>query len=113
MDYAPRLRSHVRVAAQLRRCAAAGANAHIARKGDPDAGAIAVKVFLGRLDGEARARLFVQSRDESGALAWRDAFEGPTAEARIDERLARESRIDPDLWIVEIEDPKGRGFLDE
>jgi hypothetical protein len=26
--------------------------------------------------------------------------------------LAREMKFDPDLWIVEVEDPAGRHFLD-
>jgi phosphoenolpyruvate synthase/pyruvate phosphate dikinase len=29
----------------------------------------------------------------------------------VDEALARQRRYDPDLWIVEIEDPRGRLFL--
>jgi hypothetical protein len=29
----------------------------------------------------------------------------------VEERLAREVRFDPDVWIVEIEDRGGRHFL--
>lgn len=110
---APRLKSHIRVAAHLRRAQAAGVFAHVAKKGDPDAGAVAVKVFLGKSDAGAMARLFVQSVDEAGEKAWRDPFDGPVAEEKADAFLARERRIDPDLWIVEIEDRKGRSFLEE
>jgi hypothetical protein len=108
----PRLKSEIRVAAQLRRAEAAGAFAHVARKGDVDAGAIAVKVFLGRLEEGPAARLFIQSRDLEGALVWREPFDGPAAEEKIDEWLAKERRIDPDLWIVEIEDRAGRSFAE-
>jgi hypothetical protein len=38
--------------------------------------------------------------------------EQPVAEAKIEERLVREIRFDPDAWIVEIEDRTGRHFLD-
>lgn len=110
--YSPRLKTEIRVAAHLRRCQAAGAFAQIVRKGDPDAGAIAVKVFIGKTDAGALARLFMQSTDDKGESAWREAFDGPAAEEKVDERLAKERRIDPDLWIVEIEDREGRSFLD-
>jgi hypothetical protein len=36
----------------------------------------------------------------------------PVAEQAIEERLAKEIRFDPDVWIVEIEDKAGRHFLD-
>ena len=107
----PRLKTEIRVSAQLRRAQAAGAFAAVARKGDPDAGAVAVKVYLGA----RRARLFVQSRDDEGAPIWRERFsdeDGAAAEDIIDAFLAKEAAIDPDLWVVEIEDAKGRAFLD-
>ncbi len=112
MDRPPRIKTEIRVAAHLRRVAAAGAFAQVVRKGDPDAGAIAVKVYVGRGEAGPLARLFIQSRDEAGDLLWRDAFDGPAPEERVDERLAKDRRIDPDLWIVEIEDRDGRSFLD-
>lgn len=112
MDDHPRIKTHIRVGAHLRRIAAAGAFAQIAKKGDPDAGAVAVKVYLGRIDGAPAARLFVESRDEAGARIWREPFEGPAPEEKIDDYLARERRFDPDLWIVEIEDRDGRNFLE-
>jgi hypothetical protein len=30
----------------------------------------------------------------------------------VEERLTKEIRFDPDVWIVEIEDKAGRHFLD-
>ena len=33
-------------------------------------------------------------------------------ETKIEERLARELRFDPDAWILEVEDRAGRHFLD-
>jgi hypothetical protein len=36
----------------------------------------------------------------------------PVPEAAVEERLAREIRFDPDIWIVETEDKAGRHFLD-
>ena len=39
--------------------------------------------------------------------------ERPAPEAKIEERIARELRFDPDAWIVEVEDRAGRHFLDQ
>lgn len=110
----PRLKTEIRISAHLRRARAAGSFATIARKGDPDAGAIAVKVYLGN----QTAQLYVQSRDLDGNPVWRDPFEGDDAaregtEARVDRWLEKEAAIDPDLWVIEIEDAKGRAFLEE
>jgi hypothetical protein len=33
-------------------------------------------------------------------------------EMKIDVWLEKETSIDPDMWIVEIEDREGRAFLD-
>ena len=96
----PRLRSHIRIAALLRRASAEGVFATVARRGDADAGALAVKVFIGA----GQALLFVESRNERGARIWRDQFDGACEEARIDAYLAKEAIFDSDLWIIEIED---------
>ena len=70
--------------------------------------------------GAGRARLFIQSRDIDGREIWRepigaDGEDGasPTREDAVDAWLKKECRIDPDIWIVEIEDREGRAFLDE
>ncbi len=110
----PRLKTEIRIAAHIRRARAGGAFATIARKGDPDAGAVAVKVYLGRGD----ARLYVQSRDLDGNAVWRDPFEfddtpADGSETRVDAWLEKEAAIDPDLWVLEIEDASGRAFLEE
>jgi hypothetical protein len=36
----------------------------------------------------------------------------PVTEEKIEERIARELRFDPDAWIVEVEDRSGRHFLE-
>lgn len=104
----PRLKSEIRVAAQLRRAQSAGAFAVVARRGDPDAGAVAVKVYLGGRN----ARLFLEARDDQGKAIWREPFSSAVDEAQIDAFLDKEKRFDSDLWIVEIEDREGRAFLD-
>ncbi len=108
----PRLKTEIRVSAHLRRAQAAGAFATIVRRGDPDAGAVAVKIFIAR----GNVRLLTQSRDLDGNAVWRELFAedqlADDVEAKIDAWLAKEAAIDPDLWVVEIEDREGRTFLD-
>jgi hypothetical protein len=109
-----RLRSDIFVSALIRLAETQGAVAMLRRRGAAEAGAIFVKVD--RLDGAAAlygpapqseqlpagvARLFTRLHVEE----WRD----PLA---AEERLQREIAFDPDIWIVEIEDRKGRAFVD-
>jgi hypothetical protein len=110
-----RLKSAIWVAAYIRRCHLEGAFAAVRRRGAEEAGTIFVK--LNRLDGTAELfgpapqSLFEDARP-SDRLFSRCLTEQPTAEAKIEERLARELRFDPDAWIVEVEDRAGRHFLD-
>lgn len=105
----PRLKTHIRAAALIARAHSAGAFAAVVRRGDPDAGALAVKAFAA----PGRARLFIESRDAAGARCWRAALGGTDEEARIDAYLDREIAIDRDLWIIEIEDRAGRAFVED
>lgn len=92
------------------RAEAAGAFVCIARKGDPDAGVVLVKV----LAPEGRAKLFAPVRDLEGARVWTQPLGAePACEADVEAYLARRAERDPDLWIVEVADPQGRDFLNE
>ena len=49
----------------------------------------------------------------SGVRAFSRSFGvEPVPEDKIEARLAREIRFDPDVWIVEVEDRAGRHFLE-
>ena len=102
-----RLTADFWVRAYLARLEQQGIAAFIARKGDPTAGAVVVKVST--MDGRATA--LQRSFDlMTGARTWATLAEGP--EAEVDAALARQWRYDPDLWVVEVEDPRGRHLLD-
>jgi len=102
------LKAELSAKALIRRAQAGGAMAMVARKGDPDAGLVYVKVSL--LDG--RARLFAPTRGADGERAYREASKG-TAEPdhEIEAKLAREAEFDPDIWVIEVEDRQGRAFI--
>ncbi len=108
-----RLRSDIWVSAYLRRCAVEGAFAVLRRRGAAEAGAIFVKID--RLDGTAELYgLAPQSEARDGVdrtfgLVHREATLTP---ADAEARLKKEIGFDPDCWIVEVEDRRGRNFLD-
>ncbi|HUZ12444.1 MAG TPA: DUF1491 family protein [Caulobacteraceae bacterium] len=97
------------VYALLRRAQLAGAGAVIERKGDAGAGAVLVKA-LNRRAGEAR--LFAEATRGDGERVWMQPVDS-LAEPELDAYIARAARIDPDLWVVEIDDAQGRHFLTE
>src|SRR5260221_13560215 len=111
-----RLKSAVWVAAYVRRCHIEGAFAAVRRRGAEEAGAIFAK--LNRLDGTAELfgpapqSMFDEARP-ADRLFIRCLPDQPVPEAKIEERLVRELRFDPDAWIVEVEDRSGRHFLDQ
>ncbi len=106
---APRLKAGIFVRALIRRVEVAGASALIGRKGSDEAGAIILKVAT--MDG--RVLVLNQARDGQGNLVWARVLGDTVSEARANEWCAKQVTFDPDLWIVEIEDPKGRTFVDE
>jgi hypothetical protein len=109
-----RLKSAIWVSAYIRRCNIEGAFAAVRRRGAEEAGAIFIK--LNRLDGTAElfspAPQFGEAHPSDRAFA-RGLGPEPVPEEKVEERLKREIRFDPDVWIVEVEDRAGRHFLDQ
>lgn len=110
-----RLKAAIWAAAYVRRCHVEGAYAVIRRRGAEEAGALFVKI--NRLDGTsdlygpAPQTAFEESHPADRAfIACMRA--SPAAESDVDAYLERQVKFDPDLWIIEVEDPKGRHRLD-
>jgi hypothetical protein len=97
------------VSALIRRAESGGAFATVARKGDPRAGAVLVKVVDRR---RGVARIYAEATRADGERVWMRPNRGDH-EADLDAYVERALRIDPDLWVVEIEDTEGRHFLTE
>ena len=110
-----RLKSAIWVAAYVRRCDVEGIFAAVRRRGAEEAGAIFVKV--NRLDGTAELygpapqSVFEEARPADRVFC-RSLATQPVPDVNVEERLARELRFDPDIWIIEVEDRAGRHFLD-
>jgi hypothetical protein len=97
------------VSALIRRAEMGGAFAAVARKGDARAGAVLVKAVDRRA---GTARLYAEATRSDGDRVWMQPVRS-TDEAQLDAYVHRSVRIDPDLWLVEIEDVEGRHFLTE
>jgi hypothetical protein len=109
-----RLKAEIWVKAYIRRCQLEGASAVLARRGDADAGAIYIKVSspdgMTQLFGPAPAGLD-SAREERRWVPCLDRM--PAAEAEADAHLQRQIEFDPDIWIIAVEDGRGRHFLEE
>lgn len=108
-EFEPRLTSDIWVAALIRRAEGGGAFATVAARGDPTGGAVLVKVFNPRT---REAHLYASALRGEGERVWMNPL-ASTDEAEIDAFAQRQRGHDPDLWIVEIEDPYGRHYLTE
>lgn len=105
-----RLKTSIRVKALIRRCDMAAIGVAVTARGDPDAGAILVKL-CGRDSGAA---VLSQTGRPDGTLGWmRATGETPVAESDADAYIARQRQYDPDLWVVEIETAAPETVLDD
>jgi hypothetical protein len=109
-----RLKSNIWVGAYLRRCQVNGVFGAVRRRGAEEAGAIFVKLAL--LNGQAvlftPAPQTVYDDSRPTERIFTPSSVQPLPEEAVEERLAKEIRFDPDVWIIEIEDREGRHFLD-
>ena len=104
-----RLSSDIWVYALIRRAELSGAFAMILRKGDARGGAVLVKT-VDRKTG--RDSLWAEAAGRDGETLWMRPVTSEV-EGDLDAYIARAGRIDPDLWVVEIEDADGKRFLTE
>ncbi|MCW1840649.1 DUF1491 family protein [Prosthecomicrobium hirschii] len=111
-----RLKSAIWVAAHIRRLAAEGITAMVARSGSEEAGAIFVKVWrrdgTADLYGPAPQSAFEEDGPGPGPDRLFERLAERVPERDVEARLASERRFDPDCWVIEIEDADGRHRLD-
>ena len=97
------------VGALIRRAELGGAFAVVVRKGDARAGAVLVKVLN---TAERTTRVYAEATRMDGEPVWMQPARS-TEERDVDGYIERAVRVDPDLWVIEIEDRQGRHFLTE
>lgn len=111
------LKTEIWAQALIKRAEIGGASGYVIKKGDVDAGSVIVKISVSRDE----AKILVPSRNMNGDLIFVDMTsqlkskltEGNTISRAIDEYIERRLKFDADLWVVEIEDVKGRDFMIE
>lgn len=105
------LKTQLWVQALAKRANQAGSHSAIERIGDKERGDVLVKV----VDGAGGASVYGQAFDPEGRGAFRRLPEGApaTTEAAAATYMAQRIEYDPDLWVVEIFDRRGRHFLTE
>lgn len=106
---AERLPTGLVVSASIRRAAQEGVAIMVRHRGEETSGAVLLKI--NRLDGTARilAETFDGERRGWSPLGSPDW----SPDAEVEARLERELALDPDLWLLEIEDRQGRHWFPE
>jgi len=103
----PRLKTGLWIKALIRRCDLAAVAVAVVARGDPDSGAVLIKLN-GRDEGCS-----VLARGPDGELLWmRATGAAAVAEADADTYISRQCRRDPDLWVIEIERGSPANILD-
>jgi len=107
------VKTEIWVKAHLRRCFAAGLTGVVARRGASEAGSVFVKVTLPGGNGRILAPAAGPTYDEEGGRRWAAPLgSDPVPQDDIDRFLLRQIAFDPDIWILDIDDPGGTGLLD-
>jgi hypothetical protein len=95
------------IAAQTRLAAQQGVPIVVRQRGGTASGALLVKI--NRLDGTAHVLTQARLDDE---IVWTPVGRNdPMQDDAAERALARSIAMDPDLWVVEIEDRQGRTWF--
>ena len=108
-----RLKTEMLVGAAIRCAGAELIDCVMLRRGNADAGAILVHIDA--LAG--RHKLLARALEFDGSYGWRPVVAGPEGDGwasreAVEARLQREMEIDPDAYVLEIQDRHGRNPFD-
>lgn len=107
----PRLVADLWVDAEIRSAISQGLMAYRLHKGDKERGSVMIKV----MDMRGGAYILQQSMDFDGNRAWarRPHDDSVMSDPEADDKIRKSRANDPDLWVIEIEDPAGSYELRE
>ncbi len=106
----PRLATSVLVSALMRRTESEGGFATVLSKGDPTSGSI----LLILAEKGRNARVLERALGPAGRYIWRVALsEAAENKEDFEKFLQRRRRIDPDLWVLELDIASAERFTAE
>ena len=109
MTEAPRVKTELWVQAQVWLCNAHAIPIVVVRRGDADAGAVLLRLVRPA----GKCLLLRRVTVIEGVADWMVvAGGGEVDQAAAEALVAREVGRDRDLWVVEVDDPKGRYWPD-
>jgi hypothetical protein len=104
-----RLASEVVATGLIRMAQSEGGFGVVVAKGDPEAGAIAVVL----LERGANPRFLERTMQADGAYAWSESASPGLSQEDLSQRIERRRRIDPDLWVIELDIASAERFAAE
>ena len=105
-----RIKAELWIKAHIRKCNAQAIPATVVRRGDKQAGALIIKV--NRLG--PGCAVLVPANTLDGGRMWRWALgESLVPEVEADAYIEKQLKMDPDVWVLEIEDRLGRHLVDD
>jgi hypothetical protein len=106
----PRLKPEIWIKALVRQLNMEMITTMVVRKGDPDGGAVYLKVNR-FAEG---CLVYSRSYGLDGERVWAPATgDGPVEEQQADDYIARQVNYDPDCWVIEIEDPENNFSIEK
>ncbi len=104
-----KLPTELLVSAQIRRAALEGIPIVVRNRGDNVSGVILLKID--RLDGTSTVLTQIRIDDE---MVWSPASgQNPMPNENAERYIESQLNMDPDMWVIEIEDRKGRHWFPE
>ncbi len=104
-----RLPASLEASAIRRAVEAAGGNAMVLRRGDPDRGSLILVINHRGVHHAILERLL----EPGGNYRWGPAAPSDATPAQVAEFLARRARFDPDSWLIELDVPNPQRFTAE
>ena len=105
-----RLPTHLWLEAKIRELTARGQGVYVTHRGDAANGVVLLKI----VDMAGGCCLLTQQRDLDGALQWVNALsDGRPDEKTADDYIRRAVMVDPDVWVIELEDRQLRNPFSE
>ena len=100
-----RLKSSIWIQSQIRICSINNLSAYVIKKGHQDAGVIFIQI--NKLNG--KNDIYYQTRAITGQISWSKVKNDKSfTQKEACNYLEKQKQYDPDLWILEIEDPEGK-----